>query len=166
MFVTNRKFGVIGNLCVRQSGDEYSKKCCKWRLRYVDSHLLLRVEKLHSAWLDRECNTHFCIYFRESHSEGFTFLLLAEGVPNSSTFLASEELRSKSCSQLYELQACMLPSPWDVTCDNIALDAASQRCCTQGVRSTTVLCKNMQPSSETREPGTLLLTFWFRLHSS
>lgn len=66
MFVTNRKFGVIGNLCVRQSGDEYSKKCCKWRLRYVDSHLLLRVEKLHSAWLDRECNTHFCIYFRDT----------------------------------------------------------------------------------------------------
>lgn len=62
MFVTSSKFGMIGSLCIRLSGDKNSRKCSRWRLRCtVKSDLLLHVEQLHGAWLDRACNISFSI---------------------------------------------------------------------------------------------------------
>lgn len=60
VFVTSREFGVIGSLCVKQTGDKNSRKWCRWRLRYIGSDLLLHVEKLYGA-----CNVSFCIHFRD-----------------------------------------------------------------------------------------------------
>lgn len=125
MFVTSRKFGVIGSLCVGQSGDKNSRKCCRWRLRYIDSDLLLHVEKLHGAWLGRTGAASICSHFREMLFWRFQAFAWSR---RGSKFLHIPCISGATWWLLLRAlwaAASTLLSPWNITRSNIAPSAAA-----------------------------------------